>query len=172
MRGGSPMTTETKSQHIELFIAHLLRWGVSISFAIVAIGIVLVVATGQTGYASIRLDDLNSIVQYRPGHPDYPNSLADVRNHLARFARLDCDSCDARRGIRTGILCRTGLDLRDHHGVRPGDASFEFWARRRGGMNAPRCSSPAWLATDESVCQKQGNGVYWDLQNLISRKGQ
>lgn len=71
-------TNTNETLHIELFIAHLLRWGVILSFAIVAIGIVLVVVTGQTGYQSIRLDDLNSIVQYHPGHPDYPNALPDV----------------------------------------------------------------------------------------------
>ncbi len=71
-------TNNNETLHIELFIAHLLRWGVILSFAIVAIGIVLVVVTGQTGYQSIRLDDLNSIVQYHPGHPDHPNSLPDV----------------------------------------------------------------------------------------------
>lgn len=72
------MNNEIKSHHIELFIAHLLRWGVGISFAIVLIGIFLLVLTGQTGYQSIRLDDLNGILKYQSGPPEYPNSINDV----------------------------------------------------------------------------------------------
>jgi uncharacterized membrane protein len=72
------MSAEPRSQRIELFIAQLLRWGVSISFAVVAFGILLVLVTGNTGYQSVRLDDLNSIIQYQPGSPEYPNSLNDI----------------------------------------------------------------------------------------------
>ncbi len=67
-----------KTIRVELFIAHLLRWGVVISFSIVAIGIALVLITGQTGYQSIRLDNLDSLIAYHSGHPDYPNSINDV----------------------------------------------------------------------------------------------
>ncbi len=63
---------------MELLIAHLMRIGVLISFVIVLIGILWVVASGQTGYHSINLDDLNSIIAYREGHPDFPNTLGDV----------------------------------------------------------------------------------------------
>ena len=63
---------------IELFIAQLLRIGVLTSFVIVLAGIVWVVATNQTGYHTINLDDLNSIIAYRAGHPDFPNSVGDV----------------------------------------------------------------------------------------------
>jgi len=62
---------------IELFIARLLRWGVILSFSIVAIGIGAVILTGQTGYHQLRLDDLNSIVGFS-GKPDFPNTLGDV----------------------------------------------------------------------------------------------
>jgi uncharacterized membrane protein len=72
------MNNEIKPIHIELFIAHLLRWGVGTSFVIVAIGIFLVLITGQTGYQSIRLDDLNSLVKYQSGPPEYPNSINDI----------------------------------------------------------------------------------------------
>lgn len=72
------MTTEPRSLHIELFLAHLLRWGVATSFLIVALGLVLVMTTGQTGYQSVHLDDLNSIIRYQPGLPEYPNSIDDV----------------------------------------------------------------------------------------------
>lgn len=64
---------------IELFIARLLRWGVLISFITVAIGIGMLMLTGNTGYHAVRLDDLNSIVQYRMP-PDFPNTLRDVLN--------------------------------------------------------------------------------------------
>lgn len=77
------MTTQSQSHQVELFIAHLLRWGVIISFAIVSVGIALVLITGQTGYASIHLDDLNSIIQFHPSHPDYPNSINDVLTGVA-----------------------------------------------------------------------------------------
>ncbi len=66
------------SQSIELFIAHLLRWGVSISFVIVVIGTILLVGTANTGYGAIRLDDVNSIVQFQPGVVPYPNTFAQV----------------------------------------------------------------------------------------------
>ena len=66
-----------KTWQIELFIARLLRWGVMLSFVIVAIGIGAVIVTGQTGYSQIRLDDVNSIVQYRV-HPDFPSTLGEV----------------------------------------------------------------------------------------------
>ena len=79
------MTVETKPQHIELFIAHLLRWGVGISFAIVAVGIFLLLLTGRTGYQSIRLDDLNSIVKYQSGPPEYPNSINDILAGIRAF---------------------------------------------------------------------------------------
>lgn len=78
------MTTSTQGQpidktlRIELFIAQLLRWGVILSFGIVAAGIGMVLLTGQTGYQQIRLEDLNSIIQYRSGSSVVPNSLNDV----------------------------------------------------------------------------------------------
>ena len=64
---------------IEMFIARLLRWGVLLSFVIVAMGLGIVVVTGNTGYHAVRLDDLDSIVQYRMP-PDFPNTLGDVLN--------------------------------------------------------------------------------------------
>lgn len=62
---------------IELFIARLLRWGVVLSFIIIAVGIGGVIVTGQTGYQQIHLDDVTSLIAYRV-HPDFPNSLAEV----------------------------------------------------------------------------------------------
>ncbi len=73
----SPTNDHDQTLRIELFIARLLRWGVMLSFAIVAIGIGAVIVTGQTGYQQIRLDDVNSIVQYQI-KPDFPNALGDV----------------------------------------------------------------------------------------------
>jgi uncharacterized membrane protein len=70
---------------MELFIAELLRWGVGISFTIVAVGIALVFITGNTGYRSVRLDDLNSIILYQPGSPAYPKSASDVAAGVAAF---------------------------------------------------------------------------------------
>ena len=69
--------TDAQTLRVELFIAQLLRWGVVISFVIVALGIGAVVVTGQTGSHQIRLDDLDSIVQYRVS-PDFPNLLGAV----------------------------------------------------------------------------------------------
>jgi uncharacterized membrane protein len=70
---------------IELFIAGLLRAGVLLSFFIVLAGIVAVVATGQSGYQQIRLDDLGSIVAYHDRSPAFPNSLSDVIGGLLSF---------------------------------------------------------------------------------------
>ena len=72
---------DAQTLRMELFIAQLLRWGVVISFAIVAVGIGAVVVTGQTGSHQIRLDDVGSIVQYRVS-PDFPNSLSEVFSGL------------------------------------------------------------------------------------------
>jgi uncharacterized membrane protein len=69
--------TNDESLRIELFIAGLLRWGVIVSFVIVALGIGAVIVTGQTGYQQIRLDDVKSLVQYRVT-PEFPSSLSDV----------------------------------------------------------------------------------------------
>lgn len=66
-----------KTFRIELFIAQLLRWGVLTSFVIIAVGLVLMLATGQTGYSQMRLDDVNSLVQYHT-QPDFPNTVGDV----------------------------------------------------------------------------------------------
>jgi uncharacterized membrane protein len=77
------MQTQTnhteETLRIELFIARLLRWGVLLSFITVGIGIGMLMLTGNTGYHAVRLDDLNSIVQYRMP-PDFPNTLGDVLN--------------------------------------------------------------------------------------------
>jgi uncharacterized membrane protein len=73
--------TDAQTLRVELFIAQLLRWGVAISFIIVAVGIGAVVVTGQTGSHQIRLDDVGSIVQYRV-RPDFPNSLSAIFSGL------------------------------------------------------------------------------------------
>lgn len=77
------MQTQTnhteETLRIEMFIAQLLRWGVLLSFIIVAIGIGILILTGNTGYHTVRLDDLDTIVQYRMP-PDFPNTLGDVLN--------------------------------------------------------------------------------------------
>ena len=73
----SPMNNDDKTLHIELFIASLLRWGVILSFVIIAVWIGATLLTGQTGYHQVRLDDFNSITQYRMP-PDFPNSLEAV----------------------------------------------------------------------------------------------
>jgi len=72
---------DARTLRVELFIARLLRWGVVISFVIVALGLGAVVITGQTGYHQIRLDDVGSVVQYR-ARPDFPNSLSAVFSGL------------------------------------------------------------------------------------------
>jgi uncharacterized membrane protein len=70
---------------IELFIAQLLRWGVIFSFVIVAIGIGTAIVTDQTGYHQIRLDDVNTIVAYYAGQPEFPNSVSDILSGLWAF---------------------------------------------------------------------------------------
>jgi uncharacterized membrane protein len=72
-----PTDLKDKTLRIELFIARLLRWGVIISFAIIALGLAVMAVTRQTGYSQIRLDDVNSIIRFRT-QPDFPNTLSDV----------------------------------------------------------------------------------------------
>ncbi len=62
---------------IELLIAHLYRWGVALSFAIIVVGITLLLLTGQSGYSQAGSDDISSILQYR-ATPNFPNTLSDV----------------------------------------------------------------------------------------------
>ena len=69
-----------RTLRIELMIAQLLRWGVALSFVIIAIGAGGVLGTEQTGYRQIRLNDLGSLIEYNDDHPPFPNSLGDVLN--------------------------------------------------------------------------------------------
>jgi uncharacterized membrane protein len=62
---------------IELLIARLYRWGVALSFAIVVVGVALLLLTRQSGYPQAGFDDISSILQYRV-NPNFPNSLSDV----------------------------------------------------------------------------------------------
>jgi uncharacterized membrane protein len=78
----TPTTKSHDLLRMELLIAQLLRVGVILSFVILAIGISAVIVTGQTGYDQIRLDDLNSIVQFREGHAPFPNSLGDIETGI------------------------------------------------------------------------------------------
>lgn len=71
-----PVTDRTL--RIELMIAQLLRWGVIVSFVIVAVGVAAVFGLEQTGYSEIHLNDLGSLIQYHPDHPPFPNSLSEV----------------------------------------------------------------------------------------------
>ncbi len=70
-----------RTLRIELFISHVLRWGVIVSFIIVAVGIGAVVITGRTGYHEIQLNNISSIVQYRVT-PDFPNTPGEVWSGL------------------------------------------------------------------------------------------
>jgi len=63
---------------VELFIASLLRLGVILSFLIVATGVIAVMVTGQTGYGQGDLDDLRSLITYRPENPPFPYTLDQV----------------------------------------------------------------------------------------------
>lgn len=76
---------DDKTVRIELFIAQLLRWGVILSFVIIAIGTAAVLLTRQSGYAQIQLDDVQSIVAYHAGSPEFPNSIGDVVTGLIVF---------------------------------------------------------------------------------------
>jgi uncharacterized membrane protein len=63
---------------VELFIARLLRWGVTLSFLIVALGASLALVTDRAGYHQIRLDDANTILAYHAGQPEFPDSVSAV----------------------------------------------------------------------------------------------
>jgi uncharacterized membrane protein len=73
-----PINSDDNTLRIELFIARLLRWGVILSFVIVAVGVVALVVTDQTGYQQTRLGDLNSLIAYHVDHPGFPNSISEV----------------------------------------------------------------------------------------------
>jgi uncharacterized membrane protein len=73
-------TNNSRVLHVELFIARLLRWGVIFSFLIVAFGTGLALVTNRAGYRHIRLDDVNTILTFHEGQPEFPNSVSGVLN--------------------------------------------------------------------------------------------
>jgi uncharacterized membrane protein len=73
-----PIKSDDHTLQIELFIAQLLRWGVILSFVIVAVGVVALIVTDQTGYQQTRFGDLNSLITYHVDHPGFPNTIGDV----------------------------------------------------------------------------------------------
>jgi uncharacterized membrane protein len=72
-----PVNHADSTLRVELFIARLLRWGVILSFIVIAIGISAVILTEQTGYSQIQLDDVNSVIAFHR-QPNFPNTLGDV----------------------------------------------------------------------------------------------
>lgn len=66
----------------ELIIAQILRIGVIVSFVIIVVGMAAMLITGQTGYQEVRLDDVNSLVRYHAGHPDFPDSFGAILTGL------------------------------------------------------------------------------------------
>jgi uncharacterized membrane protein len=73
-----PIQSDDHTLQVELFIARLLRWGVILSFVIVAVGVVALALTDQTGYQQTHFGDLNSLITYHADHPGFPNSVGDV----------------------------------------------------------------------------------------------
>ncbi len=65
---------------MELLISYVLRGGVLLSSAIVAVGVVRLALTGTTGYASILPHHLTDIVRYHPsaGPGTFPTALGAV----------------------------------------------------------------------------------------------
>jgi uncharacterized membrane protein len=59
----------------ELLIASLLRWGVLLSFVVVAAGLVALIITGQTGYDQSGTSDLPALLRYHAGSPTFPASV-------------------------------------------------------------------------------------------------
>jgi uncharacterized membrane protein len=65
----------------ELIVASVLRYGVALSLALIAVGVALMFATGSTGYAG----SLDPAVLLGPGGPGtiaWPHSLAAVASGL------------------------------------------------------------------------------------------
>jgi uncharacterized membrane protein len=84
-RNGAPSAQEDRTVFsVELFISHLLRWGVILSLLIVGIGVLALIASGHTGYDQARLDDLGSLIRYHPGQADFPTTVPEVTKGLAR----------------------------------------------------------------------------------------
>ena len=66
----------------ELLIAQILRLGGIVSFEIIFVGIASTLLTGQTGYQDVRLDDINTLVGYHPGRPNFPDSFGAILTGL------------------------------------------------------------------------------------------
>ncbi len=62
----------------ELLIANLLRWGVVLSFVVIASGLAALVFSGRTGYDSTGAGDLAALLRYQPGSAPFPTSVEAV----------------------------------------------------------------------------------------------
>ena len=148
----------------ELLIAQILRLGVIVSFVIIFVGIAATLLTGQTGYQDVRLDDINTLVGYHPGRPNFPDSfgailtgllaakpyaiialglVAATAGYLAVFSlndvldrRVDADALRAGKGDVIGYDIDTAFE---RHPLARGDISFAWslmWVGSLGVVSA------------------------------------
>jgi uncharacterized membrane protein len=69
----------------ELLIATLLRWGVLLSFVIVAIGLTALVSSGQTGYDQMDTSDLSGLLRYQAESQAFPTSVEATLSGVSTF---------------------------------------------------------------------------------------
>lgn len=69
----------------ELLIANLLRWGVLLSFVIVAVGLAALVISGQTGYDQIGTSDLPRLLRYQQDAQSFPTSVEATLSGVSSF---------------------------------------------------------------------------------------
>ena len=69
----------------ELLIANLLRWGVLLSFVIVAVGLATLVISGQTGYGQMGTSDLAGLLRYQVDGQAFPTSVEATLSGVSTF---------------------------------------------------------------------------------------
>lgn len=69
----------------ELLIATLLRWGVLLSFVVVAVGLAALVFSGQTGYDQMGTSDLAGLLRYQADSKAFPTSVEATLSDLSSF---------------------------------------------------------------------------------------
>lgn len=115
-------TDDAQIRLVELIVSYLLRAGVAISFVTVTVGIVLLVATGKTGYGAFDAAHVHRVIEYQGKQPSFPSSLKDVWDGLRdakpyAFISLGLLMLIATPVTRVAVTCVAFLVERDYQYV-------------------------------------------------------
>lgn len=82
----SPADEDSVIGQVEIFISNILRFGVLISAAVIALGLVLLVVTHHSGYGQDLTGSVQEIIAFRGGAAGlFPTSLKEVWTGVMAF---------------------------------------------------------------------------------------